>query len=50
MPASGFAATAAFFEDELSNMVATGELKAEFVEELRDTYRKRREERDAKRS
>ena len=50
MPINGFVATAVFFEDELSNMVAGGELKADFVEEMRDTYRKRREERDAKRS
>ena len=47
MPIGGFAATALFFEDELNNMIASGDLKREYVNELRTFYRKRREEKDA---
>lgn len=41
MPVAGFAGTVAFFEDELNNLVAAGELKAELVEDARAFYRKR---------
>jgi hypothetical protein len=50
MPVAGFAATVAFFEDELNNLVAAGELKAELVEDARAFYRKRREAKDAAKS
>jgi hypothetical protein len=50
MPVGGFAATVTFFEDELNNLVAAGELKAELVEDARAFYRKRREEKDAVKS
>jgi hypothetical protein len=50
MPVVGFVTTAVFFENELENMITAGELKAEMVEELRATYRKRREEKDAVKS
>lgn len=50
VPVAGFAGTVAFFEDELNNLVAAGELKAELVEDARAFYRKRREEKDAAKS